>query len=90
MLETSEAMEPMVVEATEPAATEPMEDKMPCPGCGKVLRVRTLAEKHTCARKPRKSWKMDPDRPQARRRAAAERRFLASHGGEAVEIRGGH
>jgi hypothetical protein len=64
-------------------------DRMACPGCGKLLRVRTLAEKHTCARKPRKSWKTDPERLRVRRRAAAERRFLARRGGEVVEIRGG-
>ena len=87
MLETS-AMEPALEPAAEPAS-EPMEDKMPCPGCGKVLRGRTLAEKHTCVRKPRKSWKMEPERLQARRRAAAERRFLARQGGEAVEVGGG-
>jgi len=63
-------------------------DRMACPGCGKLLRVRTLAEKHTCARKPRKSWRMEPERLLARRRAAAERRFLARRGGEVVEIRG--
>jgi len=76
---------PMTVEAEEPnAAAEPVGDKMLCPGCGKVLRIRTLAEKHFCVRKPRKSWKMEPDKLQARRRAAAERRFLARQGGEVV------
>ena len=72
-----------------PMTKETVEDRVACPGCGKLLRIRTLAEKHTCARKPRKSWKMEPDRLQARRRAAAERRFLSRCGGEVVEVGGG-
>ena len=73
--------------ATEPAATLAT-GKMQCPGCGKALRIRTLAEKHSCTRKPRKAWKMDPERLLARRRAAAERRFLARRGVEGVEVAG--
>ena len=86
------------LEAAPAPAAEPLEaapemevemPKMPCPGCGKLLRIRTLAEKHTCARKPRKAWKMESERLLARRRAAAERRFLARCGGEGVEVGGG-
>ena len=72
-----------VVEPSD-AAVEPSigeaEGKIPCLGCGRVLRIRTLAEKHNCVRKLRKSWKTDPDKLQSRRRAAAERRFLARQG----------
>ena len=84
---------PMALEpAPEPTTAEPAPTalgKMQCPSCGKLLRIRTLAEKHTCARRPRKPWKMDPERLLARRRAAAERRFLARRGGEVVEVVGG-
>jgi hypothetical protein len=94
-LEPEPATEPAPEPESAPMALEPAPEpavatgKMLCPGCGKALRIRTLAEKHTCARKPRKAWKMDPERLLARRRAAAERRFLARRGGEAAEIRGG-
>ena len=66
-----------VVPAVVPAAKPAEQGKIPCPGCGKILRIRTLAEKHTCARKPRKSWRLDPDKLLAKRRAAAERRFIS-------------
>ena len=69
-----------------PTTKETVEGRVACPGCGKLLRIRTLAEKHTCARKPRKSWNMDSERLLNRRRAAAERRFLSRCGGEVVEV----
>ena len=46
-----------------------------CPSCGKLLSIRVLAEKHHCDRKPRKPWKMDPERLLERRKLAAAKRF---------------
>ena len=48
---------------------------MACPGCGKLLAIRVLSEKHHCERKPRMPWKTEPERLLERRKAAAIRRF---------------
>ena len=49
--------------------------RIACPGCGKLLTVRVLAEKHHCDRVPRKPWKLDPETLAGRRKCAADRRF---------------
>jgi hypothetical protein len=49
--------------------------RIACPGCGKLLTVRVLAEKHHCDRVPRKPWRLDPETLAERRKCAAERRF---------------
>jgi hypothetical protein len=99
VVEPASILEPIVPPPTpasilppQPASILPatvMAGKMQCPRCGRLLRIRTLAEKHTCARKPRAPWKMNPEKLLARRRAAAERRFLARCGGEGVKVDGG-
>ena len=71
-------MESVVPEVPmESVVPEVLAGRIPCPACGRLLRIRTLAEKHTCVRKPRAPRKMNPDKLLARRRAAAERRFLS-------------
>ena len=53
-------------------------DRIPCPRCGKMLRLRTLAEKHVCSKKtkePRKGRRMDPVKKLERQKLAAVRRF---------------
>ena len=49
--------------------------KVACPGCGKLLSIRVLSEKHHCERKPRAAWRMEPECLLERRKAAAIRRF---------------
>jgi hypothetical protein len=49
--------------------------RVACPGCGKLLSIRVLSEKHHCDRKPRIPWKMEPESLLERRKVAAIRRF---------------
>ena len=58
-----------------PGSERPTQPRTACPGCGRVLSIRVLAEKHRCDRMPRKPWKMGPEKLLERRRRAAERRF---------------
>jgi len=58
-----------------PAESPPARPKVACPGCGKLLAIKVLSEKHHCERKPRTPWKMEPEQLLERRKAAAIRRF---------------
>ena len=58
-----------------PKGSPSSQPKVACPGCGKLLSIRVLSEKHCCERRPRKPWKMDPERLLERRKLAAAKRF---------------
>ena len=58
-----------------PEISPPAPQKVACPGCGKLLSIRVLSEKHHCERKPRYPWKMELEHLLERRKAAAIRRF---------------
>ena len=69
--------------AVDSGPARPPRPRVPCPGCGKLLALRTLAEKHVCVRKvrePRKGWTMEPGKRFERQKAAAIRRFEQRNG----------
>ena len=85
MTETAET-NPAAIDMTDPGPARPR-PRTPCPRCGKLLTLRTLAEKHICGKKtrePRTGRRMDPDKKFERQKAAAVRRFERRIGQEPV------